>query len=193
MCVTALLICVHNCIPIEHNKHRKTFFRHDDKPVRRGTKRYTKDNKHTNYYLVYSFIFKQRLEGWPVLMSAYRKKLCLIFLPPRQSLWTILDTGLFDQTPTTLRSFLTSLTSNVWHSRLAADQLSTPRRGPTGPGQMPLHVGPDHMNVGPDWGPQRATPPTYSASHQSLKINSRKDIRGHQEQGGVSAAQVWRK
>ena len=101
--------------------------------------------------------------------------------------------GLFDQTPTTLRPFLTSLTSNVWHSRLAADQRSTPRRGPTGPGQMPLHVGPDHMNVGPDWGPQRAAPPTYIASHQSLKINSRKDIRGHQEQGGVFAAQVWRK
>lgn len=101
--------------------------------------------------------------------------------------------GLFDQTPTALRSFLTSLTSNVWHSRLAADQLPTPRRGPTGPGQMPLHVGPDHMSVGPDWGPQRAAPPTYAASHQSLKINSRKDIGGHREQGGVSAAQVWRK
>lgn len=94
--------------------------------------------------------------------------------------------GLFDQTPTTLHSFLTSLTSNVWHSRLAADQLSTPRQGPTGPGKMPLHVGPDHMRVGPDWGPQRAAPPTYTAS-QSLKINSRKDIRGHQEQGGGSS------
>lgn len=95
--------------------------------------------------------------------------------------------GLFDQTPTTLHSFLTSLTSNVWHSRLAADQLSTPRQGPTGPGKMPLHVGPDHMSVGPDWGPQRAAPPTFTASHQSLKINSRKDIRGHQEQGGGSS------
>lgn len=56
--------------------------------------------------------------------------------------------GLFDQTPTSLSSFLTCLTSNVWHSRLAADQLTAPRQGPTRPGQMPLLVGPDHMHRG---------------------------------------------
>lgn len=79
--------------------------------------------------IFYSFLFKQRLEGWPFLMSDYGKKLCLLSLPLGLSLWAILDTGLFDQTPTTLRSFLTSLTSNVWHSRLAADQLSCSQTG----------------------------------------------------------------
>lgn len=119
----------------------------------------------------------------------------LLHSPPSQteSVDYFQHRGLFDQTPTTLHSFLTSLTSNVWHSRLAADQLSSPRQGPTGPGQMPLHVGSDHMNVDPDWGPQRAAPPNYTASHQSLKINSRKDIRGHQEQEDITATQVWRK
>ena len=72
--------------------------------------------------------------------------------------------GLFDQTPTTLRSFLTSLTSNVWHSRLATDQPSAPRRGPTGPGQMPLHVGPDHMNGGQARAPRE--PPHPHALHR---------------------------
>lgn len=42
-------------------------------------------------------------------------------------------------------------------------------------------------------GPQRAAPPTYTASHQSLKINSRKYIRGHWEQGSDTAARVWRR
>lgn len=96
------------------------------------------------------------------------------------------DSGPFDQTPTSLPSFLTSLTSNVWHSRLAVDQLCTPRQGPTGPGQMPLHVGPDHMNVGRNRGPWRTAPPTRAASHHSLKINSRKDIKGHPDQRAIS-------
>lgn len=125
------------------------------------------------------------------LMSAYRKKLCLILRPLRESVDHFQHSGLFDQTPTTLPSFLTSLTSNVWHSRLAVDQLSTPRQGPTGPGQMPLHVGPDHMNVGRDWGPRRVAPPTCAASHHSLKINSRKDIKGHPDQRGILTAWVW--
>lgn len=120
------------------------------------------------------------------LLSVYRKKLCLILRPLGESVDHFQHSGLFDQTPTTLRSFLTSLTSNVWHSRLAVDQLCTPRQGPTGPGQMPLHVGPDHMNVGRDWGPWRAAPPTCAASHHSLKINSRKDIKGHPDQRGIS-------
>lgn len=124
------------------------------------------------------------------LMSAYRKKLCLILRPLRESVDHFQHSSPFDQTPTTLPSFLTSLTSNVWHSRLAVDQLSTPRQGPTGPGQMPLHVGPDHMNVGWDWGPRRVAPPTCAASHHSLKINSRKDIKGHLDQRGILTAWV---
>lgn len=84
------------------------------------------------------------------LMSVYRKKLCLFLRPLGESVDHSQHSGLFDQTPTTLRSFLTSLTSNVWHSRLAVDQHCTPRQGPIGPSQMPLHVGPDHMNVGRD-------------------------------------------
>lgn len=39
---------------------------------------------------------------------------------------------------------------------------------------------------GPGRGPQRAAPPTHTASHHSLQINSRKDIRGHQEQAAQS-------
>lgn len=84
----------------------------------------------------------------PICPNVNLQEEALSLHPLRESVDHFQHSGLFDQTPTTLRSFLTSLTSNVWHSRLAVDQLSTPRQGPTGPGQMPLHVGPDHMNVG---------------------------------------------
>ena len=44
----------------------------------------------------------------------------------------------------------------------------------------------------PGWGPQRAAPPTYTSSHQSLKINNRNDTRGHLVQGRKFVPWVWR-
>lgn len=100
-------------------------------------------------------------------MSAYGNKLCLFSLRLGQPVGYFRHRGLFDETPTTLCSFLTSLTSNVWHSRLAADQLTAPRRGPTGPGQMPLHVGPDHMNKGQAGAPRELPNPQ---THHRIRL-----------------------
>lgn len=120
-------------------------------------KSHTKDNMHTKHSFVYSFLFKQML-AFP---NVSLREEALSPSPPSltESVGYFRHRGLFDQTPTTLRSFLTSLTSNVWHSRLAADQLSAPRRGPIGPGQMPLHVGPDHMNRGQAGAPRELPHP----------------------------------
>lgn len=111
--------------------------------------------------VLFTFVSKQRLEDRPFLMSTDGKTSVVSFTSP--SVGYFRHRGLFDQTPTSLRSFFlfffTSLTSNVWHSMLAADQLSAPRRGPTGPSQMPRHVGPDHVNRGQAGAPREPPHP----------------------------------
>ena len=118
-----------------------------------------KDNKP----IVSHFLFlssEVKVEGLAFPNVSLREEALSPFPPSlTESVGYFRHRGLFDQTPTTLHSFLTSLTSNVWHSRLAADQLSAPRRGPTGPGQMPLHVGPDHMNGGQAGAPREPPHP----------------------------------
>ena len=149
--------------------------------------------KNTQRTILLFFFYSSK--GWRASLSnvSLREEALSPFPPSRtESVGYFRHRGLFDQTPTTLRSFLTSLTSNVWHSRLAADQRPAPRRGPhrARPNATPCRAW-SHER-GPGRGPQRAAPPTYTASHQSPKINCRNDIRGHQEQGGNCAARVRR-
>lgn len=127
-------------------------------------KGYTQDNRQTKHNCV--FVSIQAMVGGLSFPNVSLREDALSPFPPfrTESVGYFRHRGLFDQTPTSLSSFLTSLTSNVWHSRLAADQLPAPRQGPTRPGQMPLHVGPDHMNRGQAGAP-RELPHPHTLHH----------------------------
>lgn len=156
------------------------------------TKSHIHDNMHTKYSS--SVIFYSR-KGWPFLMSAYGKGLCLLSLLLGLSLWAILDTGAYSTKllpPFRLFFFFFFKKSDFKCLEFRAGCRSA-LCSQTGPHRARPNATPCRAwshERGPDWGPQRAAQPTYAAWHHSMKI---KDIAGHEGQGGNTAAHFWRK